>query len=72
MADARVLHLLRQQLTPQQWRLLLKAGLCIGCELALKEVTREAQEDEEDLAELADNSEDDGFEEDYGRAFPEE
>lgn len=71
MADARYLHLLRQQLTPQQWRLLLKAGLCIGCQLALKEVSREAEEDAEDvedqLAELADE-----VEEDYGRPFPEE
>jgi hypothetical protein len=54
--NARALAELRQQLSPEQWSLLLKAGLCVACQLALREADFLAVD----------------LEEDYGRPFPEE
>ena len=57
MPDVSVLRALHEQLTPQQWKLLLKAGLCLGCQLALSSAANIGPDDAE---------------EDYGRPFPEE
>jgi len=58
LLDADAVRDLRTSLSPAQWRLLLKVGLCIGCELALRQGDRsQLLEDDE---------------EDYGRPFPEE
>lgn len=57
MLDADALDELRQELTSHQWRLLLKLGLCLGCQLAL----RQAVGADEDIEEF-----------DYGAPFPEE
>lgn len=37
MLDADAVDELRAEISPRAWRLLLKLGLCIGCEVALKE-----------------------------------
>jgi len=58
--DDSAVEQLRSELTPHQWRLLLKLGLCIGCEVALREAAPF-------------HSAASSFEEfDYGAPFPEE
>jgi len=62
--DADAVDELKAELTREQWQLLLKIGLCVGCDLALRRAARGRVYRVQDA--------DDGEEFDYGMPFPEE